>query len=220
METTGVGGTDETEFANAAVQAFRDRVAQLLHDDLQQHLHALRVRLGLLAERADRGERVTAGDLRTLAGRVDDTVEVLRQLVADLAAPSAIDLVTALRAAADEARSLHELTVDLDVAGAEGSTLSAAVTAAVIRAVRESLFNVVKHAEVDRARVSVEGRDRTLVVSIADDGVGVQAAQGSAPTGLGSSSLPAVLAAVDGDVEIVSSPEGTTVTITVPTLEV
>jgi signal transduction histidine kinase len=99
-----------------------------------------------LAAQAARDLEVLDGQLGTVMGEVD-LVESLRQVVV---------------------RSPLRLTV---TAPAE-LAVPAPVATALGHATQEALTNVVRHAGVDSAELRVCGDDRSVVVEIADDGVG------------------------------------------------
>jgi signal transduction histidine kinase len=66
----------------AAGDAERERIAQDLHDGVQQDLTALRIRLGLAAERFGAGGETEAGAvLQGFGDDVDELIDELRKLV-------------------------------------------------------------------------------------------------------------------------------------------
>lgn len=90
------------------------------------------------------------------------------------------------------------------------------VTRGVADAVREALVNVVKHAQTDRATVTVTRTATATRVVVSDEGCGFDPA--SEPHGFGlSESIGSRIAAFDGTVTIDSQPgNGTHVTLTTP----
>ncbi|TGN65741.1 hypothetical protein EXE59_18615 [Nocardioides eburneiflavus] len=86
------------------------------------------------------------------------------------------------------------------------------IECAVWYALAESLANVSKHAQATRASVTVECSDDELRAIVTDDGVGGAVLIG----GGGLAGLVDRLAVVDGTVDVVSTPAGTTVTLAVP----
>ncbi|MEV8456890.1 ATP-binding protein [Streptomyces sp. NPDC052095] len=119
---------------------------------------------------------------------------------------STVDLTAALHTVVDRGR----LTVDVR---AEGTPLvPASVALAFVRAVREALVNIERHAEVGTAVLSVRGKGDRVVVAVADRGVGFH------PDGVTRSrrgirsSVVERMAAVGGSATITSRPgAGTTV---------
>ncbi len=86
--------------------------------------------------------------------------------------------------------------------------------------VRELLFNVVKHAEVDQAFLEVKQEDNELIISVRDEGKGFDAEallKEGRRTSFGLYSINERLNLLDGRLEIHSIPgDGTRVDIFIP----
>ncbi|MFP5579241.1 MAG: CheR family methyltransferase [Acidimicrobiia bacterium] len=151
----------------------RRRISQLLHDDLQQRLHALQMRTGLAAEHAERGD--VDGAARLIAeveAGIAEAIDVTRGLSVDLSPPilATEGLEQALGWLANQMREMHGLQVDV---GADAvPVLTDDLRVFLFQVVRELLFNVVKHARVDRAEVRVESRPDQVTVVVSDSGRG------------------------------------------------
>lgn len=124
---------------------------------------------------------------------------------------SPVSLAGAVRAVA----AGGPLTVD--VVAHNESTVPASVALAMVRAVREALANVERHAGVDAATVRVETGDGRAVVLVGDAGAGFSPdAVPASRRGLRGSVVER-LAAVGGQATVVSSPgAGTTVRLVWP----
>jgi signal transduction histidine kinase len=87
-----------------------------------------------------------------------------------------------------------------------------------LRVAQEALNNALRHADAERIELRMEPRDRSLVVTVADDGVGFDpAAPGVRSRRLGLTSMEERARALGGTLAVVSRPgEGTTVTLEVP----
>ncbi len=84
------------------------------------------------------------------------------------------------------------------------------------RLIQEALYNVVKHAHTDSARVAIKTRPDDITVTIRDEGDGFDNAA-PRPGHLGLASMAERAAGLGGFVSIESQPgEGTTVTVSVP----
>ncbi|TQN42346.1 histidine kinase [Blastococcus colisei] len=194
----------------AAREEERRRLRRDLHDGLGPSLGAVVLRID------------TARNL-TAAGRAEDADRVLRQARDDVAAaladvrrlvhdlrPPALDdlgLTGAVRQQADRLLGPGtEVTVEAD---ATADDLPAAVEVAAYRIASEALANVARHARASTCRVElVRGVDRSLVVTVTDDGVGI--AEG-APAGVGLVSLRERAAELGGRCMVVCPPDGGTV---------
>jgi len=124
---------------------------------------------------------------------------------------SAVNLAASVRAVVDRS----PLTVD--VLAHNDSTVPASVALAMVRAVREALTNVERHAGVTTATVLVDAGGGRAVVVVDDDGAGFSpAAVPGNRRGLRGSVVER-LDAVGGDATVTSRPgEGTTVRLVWP----
>lgn len=198
----------------------RRRVAQILHDQVQQLLVAARMRIQLLTRRVrgtDLIEPVAAAD-----DLIDQAIQESRTLTSELSPPVLLDagLDVALEWLVTWMREKHGLIVSLEVRG-EVAHLPENLAALLFRAVRELLFNVRKHAGVDRAAVIVERNGWTVRVTVEDQGVGLDAAAPrpaqKTPGHFGLFSLQERLAYIGGKISIESGPgRGTRVMLVAP----
>jgi len=202
-----------------AEQRERRRIAQLLHDNLQQLLVAARMRLGTFGD-------APAARRSQIVAEVDDllnrSIEASRSLTGELSPPILYDvgLVAALEWLGRQMEKNHGLTVDVQRKGeAEFSTPN--LRAFAFHAIRELLFNCVKHAGVDRAIVSVSrGLDSCIRLTVTDSGAGFDPASLEAGSGgdhFGLFSIRERARLMNGMCSIASSPgAGTSITIELP----
>ncbi len=150
----------------------RRRLGQVLHDNLQQLLVAAKLHLNSLTKPAvDRRLRQSAEKVWAL---LDESIQVTRDLSAELN-PRIVHeegLKASLQWLKTWMREKHGLTVSLRADGVR-DVRHEDMRILLFQCVRELLFNVVKHAGVDCARVRLtsdpQGRLRIMV---ADDGCG------------------------------------------------
>ena len=197
----------------AAERRERERIAQVLHDDLQQVLYGLKIHVELMAQDGADTERA-----RRVEGYVDEAISQTRHLVTDLHPPMLADdgVAAALGWVVDTARERHGLTVHLDVI--EGIDIPAPDTLALLtRAARELLFNVVKHAGTDEAWVRAWCDAEGCHLEVRDEGEGFAERDESAATGLGLAEIEHRVELAGGAVEVDSAPgEGTAVELVLP----
>ncbi|QKJ86345.1 PAS domain-containing protein [Paramixta manurensis] len=146
----------------------RKHIAREIHDELGQHLTSLRVGLSLTAEQ----HPALASQLEKLTAIVDGTIKVVRNLSTQLR-PAVLNmgLKPALTWLRDEFNKYQGCHCLLEMPMQEIDLPDDQVTTA-FRVVQESLTNVHRHANAQRAKVSVQQHDRELVIKIHDDGVG------------------------------------------------
>lgn len=156
-----------------AEHAERQRIAQILHDDLQQLLFALQVKLQVKVGRpgSTRLEEQAARpiEVNTLVARA---IDVTRTLTAELS-PAVLkgdDFAVTLDWLAVRMKDLHGLEVAVETERPVFLPLN--LRALLYQLVRELLFNVVKHAGVDRACVTLVREESRLILRIEDEGAG------------------------------------------------
>jgi PAS domain S-box-containing protein len=146
----------------------RQRVAQLLHDDLQQSLAAARMQLQSACECLS-PDPVLANVEQILGESLQKTRRLSHELSPAVLHHSG--LVASLEWLTRQMKEQFGLQVQLESDGAQQFE-SAPLKVFLFRAVQELLFNVVKHAGVKTARVALSSSDGSLAVSVSDPGQG------------------------------------------------
>jgi signal transduction histidine kinase len=155
-------------------EAERRRLSRELHDETAQVLSAVRLKLGVLRERAAPG----------LSDRLDDALRLMDagiqsiRNVTNALRPSLLDdlgLVPALRGLVEEVRDRAGLDVRLEVPD-RLPPLSNEAEVALFRALQEGLTNVVRHAGARSVLVTLDGAAGEVALRIRDDGHGPPAA--------------------------------------------
>lgn len=151
----------------------RERLSKLLHDHLQQLLFS-----ALLNVQRAAAEAPGLGILRQVQNTLTDAIEETRSLSVDVL-PTELrrgDLVGALTWLAESMRRKYGLTVDIDAAPLSEREPEE-VLLLLFESVQELLFNVVKHAGVDRARLTFSEESHELRITVADNGAGFDTAK-------------------------------------------
>jgi PAS domain S-box-containing protein len=193
----------------AAQDETRRQIGRDLHDGAQQRL--VSVALALRAARAqlpDAPEAAAAMADEAIAELADATEE-LRELARGIHPPVLTEygLPTAVPALASRA------TVPVEVTCTLAHRLPQAVEIAAYYVVSESLTNMARHARATHGSVQLSCADETLLVQIADDGVG-----GADPGGgSGLRGLRDRIDALDGTISVSSEAgRGTTLCVRIP----
>lgn len=190
----------------------RRRLADLLHDHVQQILTAARLRLRGLARELPPG---ASGSLDKVDRHLDECISVCKSLTLQLSPPIAIDqgLDTAFEWLSQWAASEHGLRVEVDVPE-ELKAPSAVAGTFLFQAVKELLFNVVKHSRVERATVRAwEAPGEGVSVEVTDSGVGFDPEAIPSPDengGFGLFSMAERVELLGGQLAIESAPGGPT----------
>jgi two-component system, chemotaxis family, CheB/CheR fusion protein len=206
-----------------AEQEERRRIGQFLHDDLQQLLFGIRLRIESLANESgpfDRSELTR--ELLEVLDWIRDAIGSTRELSEDLVSGvlEGSDLGEALEWLVVRMSERYRLKVDLRVESEVG-ILGDNRDVFLFQVVRELLFNVVKHAGVLEATVRLRRAEGSIELEVSDEGAGFDPQEAepsrSGRTGLGLFSVRERIRLVGGTLEIDSAPgKGTHIRITAP----
>lgn len=201
----------------------RSRIARDIHDDLGQHLLALKIEVQLASHGASADIPPAATTLARLADNIDSTIASLRVVINNLRPPALDDgLQVAMEHQLREFSRLNGIGYQL-VAAAEqaGGAWQRDLDVILLRILRESLANVVRHAGASEVRVALGRSDTSVTLEIRDNGVGIAraplAGAPAAPRGFGLAGIADRVAAVGGSFAIDSGPgAGTVLSMSIP----
>jgi len=155
-----------------AEEAERRRIAEMLHEDLQQLLVAARMQLVALCRTQDAAQRGAIA--REIAEVLERSFKLTRSLSVELAPPVLYEhgLAAALEWLAAETRKNYNVEVIIE-ADSLANPKAADVRIFLFRAVRELLLNSLKHAGGSALHITMQHRrpDKIRIV-VADDGPG------------------------------------------------
>ncbi|MBD3334135.1 MAG: PAS domain-containing protein [Candidatus Eisenbacteria bacterium] len=145
----------------------RRRLAELLHDHLQQLLVAAKLRLPRSPE------DVREDDLREAEDLLTEAIRASRELTVELSPPILAQgtLLDVMEWLGRRFRERHGLDVELQVCG-EPDWVSEDEQVFLFQAVRELLFNVVKHSGTKKARLALSASNGFVRIEVADEGKG------------------------------------------------
>jgi signal transduction histidine kinase len=205
----------EVRESRARIQSSADderrRIEHDLHDGAQQRLVALRIKLGLAAERASVAGEGSAELFRELGTEVESALDEVRSLARGIYPAPLADrgLVEALRSAA----LLSGLPTTVLAAGVRRYPRE--IESAAYFCCLEAMQNAAKHASGASAVVVDISDNGHLRFEVRDDGAGFESL--TVAGGVGFTSMRDRVAAVGGQVTIASRPGGgTRVTATIP----
>jgi signal transduction histidine kinase len=167
----------------------RQRLGDDLHDDVAQILFAAQLSLDsiLAQDEVDDDVARRISHARGLLIRGDTAI---RTVIHKLSSPPAADIATRLASVVSGVEDEFSLPIHLhaDAGVVEvGRNLGRAASDALMKAAREALVNAAKHAGPCRVTVKLElQRDRHLLLTITDDGLGAVVPQAGHHHGLAS----------------------------------
>jgi signal transduction histidine kinase len=200
-------------------QAERRRISEMLHDDLQQRLYSVNFQLTSARFALDEGNSESARQILSEAEEaLNNVVRVTRSLSVELSPPILHQegLLEAIHWLALQMK--HQYKLNVTVEAEESIPLpDEDLRELLFQTVREFLFNVVKHAGVAAASVSLTHVEGHIRIQVRDEGLGFElhAERGQESQGL--LRVQQRLQLMGGDLEIESAPgRGTSITLSTP----
>jgi two-component system sensor histidine kinase UhpB len=190
----------------------RARVARDLHDEVNQSLTGLLLRLEAARADAPPSLEPELAETKALANQaMRELLSLARQL-----RPTALDDLGLAPAIAGLVDRLGEGEMEATIAvDGDFSGLSDDVQLVVYRVAQEALSNAARHSGAARVEVVLHRGSEGVELSVTDDGRGFAFAESERGLGIGGMRERALL--VDGDLTIESRPDaGTTVRLTIP----
>lgn len=157
-----------------AQEAERKRIARELHDATGQALTALGMGLRGISSNLPEDAEEAINNLKQLESLAVKSLDELRLFISDLR-PSHLDdlgLRSAIRWYMGEMQERVPFDIALDLSSTS-CDLPASIKTALFRVAQEALTNIIKHAQADHVRISLEYRKNGDVsLEVEDDGVG------------------------------------------------
>jgi len=191
----------------------RKRVARDLHDEVNQALTAVVLRLEALAQVAPPRLRDELTETKGLANQaMGELLQLARQL-----RPTALDdhgFVPAIEEQLRRFKAQYGIDTSLSTEG-DLDDLGSDQHLVLYRVTQEALNNVVRHAGASSVAVDIACADGSVALEVADDGAGF--AVGAEPRGLGLDGMAERARLIDGEFDVDAAPgRGTTVRLRVP----
>ncbi len=210
------------QLAMQAQEEERRRLARDLHDEVNQALTAILLRLEALAQESPPERAPEMAELKKL---VNQAMEQLLSLARQLR-PTALDdhgLVPAVEGQLKRFSARTGIEVRLRTAG-EPNQLPEVLQTAIYRVAQEALANVARHAGATAVEVDLEAVESLTELRIRDDGAGFDpgsingTGSGRNGIGLGLGGMAERARLVGGELDVRSAPGGgTSVTLRVRT---
>lgn len=200
----------------------RDRIAREMHDGIAQSLFSVALGLEVCRKQVLRDPEAVAARLEELQEMVDMSRSELRRFIYDLRPVKLqeLGLIGAIE------YWIHEVTVGKSVEGrlvvsGEERHLTPAAEACLYQVAKESISNIVKHAEATQFRVEVTYTTEGVALRISDNGRGFEHGsalrRSKAGASLGLRSIEERVQRERGRLDVVSEPgRGTTIYVRLP----
>lgn len=179
----------------------RDRISEALHNGLGQILYAAKLNLNNISSESP--EVTEAKD--SVDQLLSESITVTRNISFELT-PSVLKEF-GLRTALEEviSRITHPgLKITIDMEGCD-ERLDYTMELSLYRIIQELLNNILKHSHATEASIELTRDDSTVLLSVKDNGVGIDKEELKKPKGIGLHSIQNRVDLLEGKLEVASS---------------
>jgi len=156
----------------------RRRIARELHDDAGQALVVARLQLEMLEISLTDSSGEVRNTIAEIRGITEKTILGVRRLISDLS-PAVLEqlgLGAAIRQLGNRFRSSYQVSLRLHLP--QLPRLDPRLELVLYRVLQECFSNISRHSQATRVNVSVTPTDRTLKLTVEDNGVGFRVEEG------------------------------------------
>jgi len=193
----------------------RNALGRELHDNINQILAAVNLRLAYYLEEPADNLEIIQGCRRDLERAIKETRELSHHLV--MPRFMDINLKDELELLFGNCRA--DKVVEFNFAIADGAKIPAAIKETLFRIAQEQLNNILKHARATKIKVRLQVNSRSVELAIQDDGVGFDVQRPG--KGIGIRNIYSRVESYHGVAKMISKPgEGCTLSLSIPMLDV
>ncbi|MFD2914910.1 tetratricopeptide repeat-containing sensor histidine kinase [Psychroserpens luteus] len=188
----------------------RLRIAKELHDGVNGDLSAIKHKLNTLLELNNK-------TIKEAVVMIDKSCEQVRAISHNLVPPALenFDLESAISDYCTNMNNVHEPQIQFNYLG-DTLNLPKLMEVNIYRITQELVINSIKHAEAKEINVQLSSRNNTVQLSVDDDGKGFDISNITS-NGIGISNIKNRVAFLNGEIDFVSSENGTSVNILIDT---
>lgn len=188
----------------------RFRIAKELHDGVNGDLSAIKHKLNTLLE-------LNNQTIKEAVVMIDKSCEQVRAISHNLVPPALenFDLKSAISDYCTNMNNVHQPQITFDILG-DAMNLPKLIEINIFRITQELVTNCIKHAKASEINVQLSSRNNTIQLAVDDDGKGFDS-ENVKSNGIGISNLKSRVAFLNGEIDFVSSENGTSVNILIDT---
>ena len=213
-----------TQLIQSHIEDERRSLARELHDELGQYVTAIKTFAVAIVNKTKEKSPDIAGNAQTIVAAANQIYDGMHDIIRKLR-PGALDnlgLAETLRDAVNHLQSQHPaLSIGLQLEG-ELDNLGETLNINLYRIVQEAMNNALKHAQARKIDIKLtvctdEYQHKNIVLTIADDGVGMNMAAVDQTQHFGLLGMRERVQGFHGSFNLISEPnQGTTLNISIP----
>ena len=192
------------------------RISQELHDGVMGKLSSIRLNLYVLNKKTD---EETIKKCLEYIKEIQSIEKEIRKIAHDLNRnlfSSDVDFIAIVENIFTAIKNHSNIDFDLKTGdNIDWSTVNTAIKINIYRIIQEALQNIDKYAAANKVAIRMDKKDATLIITIADDGVGFNTK--NSKNGIGLQNMQKRAEECNGTFHIISTPKtGTKISLVIP----
>lgn len=196
----------------------RKHISREIHDELGQHLTALKLDLSWIAKKITTRDQAISSKIKSSLDLINGTIQTVRRIATELR-PAMIDelgLAEAIRWQNHEFSKRTGIEIKFET-NVDEFVFPSDISIGFFRILQESLTNIARHAEAEHVECKLHLADGFLLLQICDDGKGFHPDNTGDKKSLGLLGIKERAEMLHGEYHLSSEPmKGTKLTVTVP----
>jgi PAS domain S-box-containing protein len=197
-----------------SVDLERKRIATEIHDGLGQTLIAANLILSSIDNsKLDDSIKKQA----TVSELIDEAIVEGREIAHNLMPKSLDDygLIASLKSLINRISGANAMSIKFHCNKTDEIRFPTDVEVNLYRISQEALSNIIKHSEAQHVILQLIIHQKSIILTIEDDGIGIEQPSSRSVSGLGIENIKNRVASINGMIQIDSNPQGTNITVEV-----
>lgn len=200
----------------------KGRISRDIHDGPAQSVASLVIKTDIIKKLLTKNTSMTniQNELNDLKYQLRSVINEIRKIIYDLR-PSSLNelgIIDSIKGLISKTKENKQINIEFQLI--ENSQIKSTTSQITCyRVIQECLTNIVKHAKAKNVNICLDIEPNYIKIKVNDDGIGFDMTEAKGKdNSFGLSSIKERIALMNGEVDITSTPDGTTINASIPNL--
>lgn len=200
----------------------KGRISRDIHDGPAQSVASLVIKTDIIKKLLTKNTSMTniQNELNDLKYQLRSVINEIRKIIYDLR-PSSLNelgIIDSIKGLISKTKENKQINIEFQLI--ENSQIKSTTSQITCyRVIQECLTNIVKHAKAENVNICLDIEPNYIKIKVNDDGIGFDMTEAKGKdNSFGLSSIKERIALMNGEVDITSTPDGTTINASIPNL--
>lgn len=200
----------------------KGRISRDIHDGPAQSVASLVIKTDIIKKLLTKNTSMTniQNELNDLKYQLRSVINEIRKIIYDLR-PSSLNelgIIDSIKGLISKTKENKQINIEFQLI--ENSQIKSTTSQITCyRVIQECLTNIVKHAKAENVNICLDIEPNYIKIKVNDDGIGFDMTEAKVKdNSFGLSSIKERITLMNGEVDITSTPDGTTINASIPNL--